>query len=53
MFSGSGMGLLFAAYAIGLMLATPNIGVMFDRLGSKPPMVMGLVGGGLSELLFA
>jgi MFS family permease len=46
-------GLLFAAYAVALLVATPFVGIWVDRAGPRPAMLAGLVGLALTTVLFA
>jgi multidrug resistance protein len=47
------IGIMFASYALMLLIASPVFGVISDRVGRKAPMVLGLAGLFLSTLLFA
>ncbi|MFT9846231.1 MFS transporter [Aneurinibacillus sp. REN35] len=47
------MGILFSSYAIALLVATPFLGPLSDRVGRKLPLVIGLAGVALSTVLFA
>jgi multidrug resistance protein len=47
------IGVLFASYAIALLVALPILGMVSDRIGRRGPMLWGLVGLGGSTLLFA
>lgn len=52
--AGSGLvGLLFAVYAAALLLATPLVGWLVDRVGTRTPMLVGLLGLAMATLLFA
>ncbi len=51
--SPSAVGFLFASYALALLLATPVIGLLTDRLERRGPLLAGLVGLALATLLFA
>ncbi len=44
---------LYGAYALGLILSTPILGVVTDRLGRKQPMLIGAAVLTVSSLLFA
>ena len=44
---------LYGAYALGLILSTPILGIVTDRLGRKQPMLIGAAVLTLSSLLFA
>ncbi|GAA2687136.1 MULTISPECIES: MFS transporter [Actinosynnema] len=46
-------GVLFAVYAIALVLATPLVGRWVDRAGPRAPMLAGLVGLVVATALFA
>jgi MFS family permease len=46
-------GLLFAAYAVALLVATPFVGMWVDRAGPRPAMLAGLVGLAVTTALFA
>ena len=46
-------GLLFAAYAVALLVATPFVGVWVDRAGPRPAMLAGLIGLAAATVLFA
>ncbi|QUQ63707.1 MFS transporter [Kutzneria sp. CA-103260] len=46
-------GLLFASYAVALLVATPFVGVWVDRAGPRPAMLAGLVGLAVTTVLFA
>jgi MFS transporter, DHA1 family, solute carrier family 18 (vesicular amine transporter), member 1/2 len=51
--STAAIGLLFAVYAVGLVLATPVLGMLSDRIGRRLPMLMGSVGLVAATVLFA
>jgi MFS family permease len=48
----SQMGLMFAAYAAGVLLATPIFGYLGDRLGCRKPMIIGVVLSAIAVVLF-
>ncbi len=47
------VGVLFAMYAAGLLIATPIFGILTDRFGRKWPMLVGLVGLGAATSILA
>ncbi|MCA2211386.1 MFS transporter [Jidongwangia harbinensis] len=47
------IGLLFGAYAIGLLVASPVAGAVVDRVGFRVPMVVGSFGIAAATLVFA
>jgi MFS family permease len=47
------VGLLFACYAIAMIVATPLAGVLVDRIGHRIPMLAGLFALAASTVLFA
>jgi MFS family permease len=51
--SSSDLGVLFGSYAIGLLTSAPIAGVISDRIGRRIPMVVGLLGMGVSSILFS
>ncbi len=51
--STAAIGLLFAVYAVGLVLATPVLGTLSDRFGRRRPMLIGSVGLVAATVLFA
>jgi MFS transporter, DHA1 family, solute carrier family 18 (vesicular amine transporter), member 1/2 len=51
--SSATVGILFACYAGALLLATPVVGVLVDRVGPRTPMLVGLLALGAATLLFA
>lgn len=52
--SESMMGILFAVYALGFLLATPLISIWSDRnKDRKKPMILGQIGLAISTLMFA
>jgi DHA1 family solute carrier family 18 vesicular amine transporter 1/2 len=50
--SESQMGMLYAAYALGVLLATPVFGHLGDKLGCRRPMIIGVILSGIATLLF-
>lgn len=46
------IGFLFGSYAITLLLATPILGVISDKVGRRLPMILGLFGLAAATLLF-
>lgn len=51
--SESAIGLLFASYALALLVATPVFGALADRVGRRGPMLGGLFGLAAATVLFA
>lgn len=51
--SQTAVGLLFASYAVALLVATPIFGILSDRTGRKGPMLWGLLGLAASTLFYA
>ncbi|MDQ3403270.1 MAG: MFS transporter [Actinomycetota bacterium] len=51
--STAAIGLLFAVYAVGLVLATPILGMLSDRIGRRRPMLVGSFGLVAATILFA
>ncbi|MQL50896.1 MFS transporter [Desulfofundulus thermobenzoicus] len=49
----TGVGVIFAAYSAGLLLASVPAGLACDRYGYKPVMLLGMAGLTLSTLIFA
>jgi DHA1 family multidrug resistance protein-like MFS transporter len=49
---GSAMGLLMASYAIMQLIFSPIWGTISDRIGRKPVLMLGVLGFGLTQLLF-
>lgn len=47
------VGILFASYAVALLLATFPVAVLTDRYGRRTPMLWGLVGLAATTLVFA
>jgi DHA1 family solute carrier family 18 vesicular amine transporter 1/2 len=47
------LGVLFAGYALGMMLATPIFGILSDRFGRRRPLIGGVLGQAAATLLFA
>lgn len=43
---------LYGAYALGLFIATPVLGITTDRLGRRQPMILGVVLLAISAVLF-
>jgi DHA1 family multidrug resistance protein-like MFS transporter len=50
--SATDLGLLFASYSVVQFIFSPIWGQMSDRVGRKPMILLGLVGFGISFLLF-
>jgi MFS transporter, DHA1 family, solute carrier family 18 (vesicular amine transporter), member 1/2 len=50
--SQSQLGMLYGAYAIGVLVATPVFGYLGDRLGCRRPMIIGVALSGVATLLF-
>ena len=50
--SESQLGLLYGAYALGVLLATPLFGYLGDRLGCRKPMIIGVALSALATFLF-
>lgn len=48
----SQLGMLYAAYACGVLIATPIFGSLGDRLGCRRPMIIGVILSGIATLLF-
>lgn len=46
------LGVLFAAYAVGVLIATPLFGFLGDRLGCRRPMIIGVALSVLAATLF-
>ncbi len=44
---------LYGAYALGMFIATPILGIVTDRLGRRRPMVIGALLLGVAAILFA
>ncbi|MGM7683866.1 MFS transporter [Cytobacillus sp. Hm23] len=51
--SQSFVGILFASYAIALFIATPFSGALADRIGRKKMITIGLLGLGVTTIVFA
>jgi multidrug resistance protein len=51
--SPAAIGLLFAAYAVALLVVTPIVGSVADRIGHRTVLLVGMVGVALATLLFA
>ncbi|MEV6829206.1 MFS transporter [Amycolatopsis sp. NPDC051102] len=47
------IGVLFASYAVGLVVATPVLGRLSDRFGRRRPMLAGSAGLAASTVLYA
>lgn len=50
--SESQLGMLYGAYAIGVLVATPVFGYLGDRLGCKRPMLIGVALSAVATFLF-
>ncbi len=51
--NSSNIGFLFGIYATVMILMTPVIGAWVDRQGSRPPLLIGLIGLAISTIFFA
>jgi DHA1 family solute carrier family 18 vesicular amine transporter 1/2 len=51
--SQAALGFLFGSYSIALLLATPIMGMLSDRVGRRGPLLAGLLGLAGATLLFA
>ena len=51
--SSGELGLLMASYSVTILIFAIPMGIMSDRIGRKPMILLGLLGGGLSSILFA
>lgn len=51
--SSSAAGLLFAAYAVAMLVATPLVGRWVDRSGPRAPLLAGLIALAAATALFA
>ena len=51
--SAAAIGVLFAAYAVGLLVATPVLAAVADRFGRRRPLLAGSFGLTAATLLFA
>ncbi|MBW1768304.1 MAG: MFS transporter [Deltaproteobacteria bacterium] len=51
--SSGELGLLMASYSVTILIFAIPTGMMSDRIGRKPIILLGLLGGGLSSILFA
>lgn len=51
--SESALGMLYAGYALGVLLFTPLCGVLADRIGRKRPLLAGVVLQLVATLIFA
>jgi multidrug resistance protein len=47
------IGVLFGAYSVALLVATPYVGPLSDRVGRRGPMLWGLLGLAAATVLFA
>ena len=47
------IGVLFGSYAVALLLATFPVAILTDRYGRRAPMLWGLLGLGITTLVFA
>ena len=50
--SGDQLALLYSAYALGVLAATPLFGFLGERIGYRRPMIMGVALSGAAILLF-
>lgn len=50
--SGTQVGLLFGAYAIGLLVASPLAGTLSDRIGRRVPLLVGSFGIAAATAIF-
>jgi MFS family permease len=46
------LGLLYGAYAVGVLVSTPVLGVVSDRIGRRRPLLLGLAGQAAATALF-
>ena len=46
------VSMLYGTYAIGLLIATPVLGIITDRIGRKQPMVIGAIALLIASILF-
>jgi MFS transporter, DHA1 family, solute carrier family 18 (vesicular amine transporter), member 1/2 len=46
-------GVLFAVYALALLVATPAVGIWVDRVGPRVPLLAGLLGTAVATAAFA
>lgn len=51
--SDAAIGVLFAVYAAALLIATPIVGKLIDKVGTRMPMLIGLLGLAASTVMFA
>lgn len=51
--SSLAIGVLFASYAVALLVMTPVVGLLSDRLGHRGPVIGGMVGLTLATLAYA
>jgi len=47
------LGIMYGAYAVGVLVSTPVLGVLSDRVGRRRPMLWGFVVQAVATLLFA
>jgi MFS transporter, DHA1 family, solute carrier family 18 (vesicular amine transporter), member 1/2 len=47
------LGVMYGAYAVGVLATTPVFGIVSDRVGRRPPMLWGFAVQALATLLFA
>ncbi len=50
--SGDQLALLYSAYALGVLAATPLFGFLGERIGYRRPMMMGVALSGTAIILF-
>jgi len=46
------LGIMYGAYALGVLASTPIFGVLSDRIGRRKPMLWGFLVQALATLLF-
>jgi DHA1 family solute carrier family 18 vesicular amine transporter 1/2 len=51
--SQTNIGLLFGSYSLALLITTPILGVISDKIGRRQPMILGLFGLAVATILFA
>ncbi|MFN0071742.1 MAG: MFS transporter [Chloroflexota bacterium] len=51
--STTAISVLFVVYSVALLIVTPFVGGLSDRIGRRQPMLVGLVGLALATMLFA